>query len=137
LKGGFPLQVVIFKLNNEQFAVQTDRIQSINDAMEVTRVPKAPAHIKGLINLRGNIISLLDINLLLDIPKGDKSQNNIIILEIEDELVGIVVDDVYEVLDVEENLIERSSDEKRKEYIEGIINFQDRIVTLIDIDKLL
>ncbi|MCR1933693.1 chemotaxis protein CheW [Clostridium tepidum] len=131
------MQVVIFKLNNEQFAVQTDRIQSINDAMEVTRVPKAPAHIKGLINLRGNIISLLDINLLLDIPKGDKSQNNIIILEIEDELVGIVVDDVYEVLDVEENLIERSSDEKRKEYIEGIINFQDRIVTLIDIDKLL
>jgi purine-binding chemotaxis protein CheW len=137
LRGGFPLQVVIFKLNNEQFAVQTDRIQSINDAMEVTKVPKAPAHIKGLINLRGNIISLLDINLLLDIPKGDKSQNNIIILEIEDELVGIVVDDVYEVLDVEENLIERFSDEKRKEYIEGIINFQDRIVTLIDIDKLL
>ncbi len=131
------MQVVIFKLNNEQFAVQTDRIQSINDAMEVTKVPKAPAHIKGLINLRGNIISLLDINLLLDIPKGDKSQNNIIILEIEDELVGIVVDDVYEVLDVEESLIERSSDEKRKEYIEGIINFQDRIVTLIDIDKLL
>ncbi len=55
----------------------------------------------------------------------------------EDELVGIAVDDVYEVLDVEENLIERSSDERRKEYIEGIINFQDRIVTLIDIDKLL
>ncbi|ABS40048.1 chemotaxis protein CheW [Clostridium botulinum] len=131
------MQVVIFKLNNEQFAVQTDKIQSINDAMEITRVPKAPAHIKGLINLRGNIISLLDINLLLDIPKGDKIQNNIIILEMEDELVGIAVDDVYEVLDVEENLIERSSDERRKEYIEGIINFQDRIVTLIDIDKLL
>ncbi|AJD30059.1 MULTISPECIES: chemotaxis protein CheW [Clostridium] len=131
------MQVVIFKLNNEQFAVQTDKIQSINDAMEITKVPKAPTHIKGLINLRGNIISLLDINLLLDIPKGDKSQNNIIILEMEDELVGIAVDDVYEVLDVEEKLIERSSDERRKEYIEGIINFQDRIVTLIDIDKLL
>ena len=131
------MQVVIFKLNNEQFAVQTDKIQSINDAMEITKVPKAPTHIKGLINLRGNIISLLDINLLLDIPKGDKSQNNIIILEMEDQLVGIAVDDVYEVLDVEEKLIERSSDERRKEYIEGIINFQDRIVTLIDIDKLL
>ncbi|EJO5346091.1 chemotaxis protein CheW [Clostridium botulinum] len=131
------MQVVIFKLNNEQFAVQTDKIQSINDAMEITKVPKAPTHIKGLINLRGNIISLLDINLLLDIPKGDKNQNNIIILEMEDELVGIAVDDVYEVLDVEEKLIERSSDERRKEYIEGIINFQDIIVTLIDIDKLL
>ncbi|WP_251860538.1 chemotaxis protein CheW [Clostridium sp. Marseille-Q2269] len=131
------MQVVIFKLNNEQFAVQTDKIQSINDSMEITKVPKAPSHIKGLINLRGNIISLLDINLLLDIPKEDEGQNNIIILEMEDELVGISVDDVYEVLDVEENLIERSSDERKKEYIEGIINFQDRIVTLIDIDKLL
>lgn len=40
------MQVVIFKLNNEQFAVQTDKIQSINDAMEITKVPKAPAHIK-------------------------------------------------------------------------------------------
>lgn len=131
------MQVVIFKLNNEQFAVETEKIQSINDAMEITKVPKAPIHIKGLINLRGNIISLLDINLLLDIPKGEEKQNNIIILEMEDELVGIAVDEVYEVLDVEEKIVEKSSDERKKDYIEGIINFQDRIVTLIDIDKLL
>ncbi|NEZ45857.1 chemotaxis protein CheW [Clostridium niameyense] len=131
------MQVVIFKLNNEQFAVETDKVQSINDAMEITRVPKAPAYIKGLVNLRGNVISLLDINLLLDIPKEEENQDNIIILEMEDELVGIAVDEVDEVLEVEENIIERTSDEKRKDYVEGVINFKDRIVTLIDIDKLL
>jgi len=131
------MQVVIFKLNNEQFAVETAKVQSINDAMEITRVPKAPEHIKGLINLRGNVISLLDINLLLDVPKDEEKQNNIIILEMEDELVGITVDQVDEVLDVEEDIIEKISDERKKAYIEGIINFKDRIVTLIDIDKLL
>jgi purine-binding chemotaxis protein CheW len=130
------MQVVVFKLNNEQFAVQTAKVQSINDAMEITKVPKAPAHIKGLINLRGNVISLLDINLLLDVPKQDEKQNNIIILEMEDELVGINVDQVDEVLDVEEELIEKIND-GRKSYIEGVINFKDRIVTLIDIDKLI
>lgn len=131
------MQVVIFKLNNEQFAVETVKVQSINDAMEITKVPKAPMHIKGLINLRGNVISLLDINLLLDVPKQDEKQSNIIILEMEDELVGITVDQVDEVLDVEEDIIEKISDERKKAYIEGIINFKDRIVTLIDIDKLL
>lgn len=130
------MQVVIFKLNSEQFAVETVKVQSINDAMEITKVPKAAAHIKGLINLRGNVISLLNINLLLDVPKSEEKQNNIIILEMEDELVGITVDQVDEVLEVEEELIEKTSDDK-KAYVNGVINFKDRIVTLIDIDKLL
>ena len=68
------MQVVIFKLNNEQFAVQTDKVQTITDGMKITRVPKAPDYIKGLINLRGNVISLLDINLLLNIPKTEEEK---------------------------------------------------------------
>ncbi|WP_164508965.1 chemotaxis protein CheW [Clostridium rectalis] len=132
------MQVVIFKLDKEQFAVETAKVQSINDIMQITKVPNAPAHIKGLINLRGNVISLLDINLLLDVSKEeDSGQNNIIILDIEEELVGITVDQVDEVLDVEESLIEKIEEDKKKAYIKGVINFKDRVVTLIDIDKLL
>lgn len=130
------MQVVIFKLKDEQFAVETAKVQSINDMMTITRVPKAPNYIKGLINLRGNVISLLDINLLLDIDKKEKDQNNIIILKLEDEEVGITVDEVNEVLDIDESCIERI-DDTNKSYIKGVINFKDRIVTLIDIDKLL
>nr|WP_246582623.1 chemotaxis protein CheW [Clostridium mobile] len=131
------VQVVIFRLKNEQFAVETDKVQSINDTMEITKVPNAPYYIKGLINLRGNVISLLDINLLLDIDKGEKEQNNIIILNIEEEMLGITVDQVDEVLDVEESLIEKLDDVRRKAYVKGVINFKDRIVTLVDIDRLL
>lgn len=130
------MQVVIFKLKDEQFAVETKKVQSISDMMEITKVPKAPAHIKGLINLRGNIISLLDINLLLNIEGDNNGQNNIIILELEDELVGITVDEVEEVLEVDEAIIEKF-EERKKAYIKGVINFKDKIVTLIDIDKLL
>ncbi|WP_190285335.1 chemotaxis protein CheW [Clostridium sp. JN-1] len=130
------MQVVVFKLNSEQFAVETSKVQAINDAMEITKVPKAPAYIKGLINLRGNIISLLDVNLLLDVPKSEQEQSNIIILDMDDESVGILVDQVDEVLDIDENLLEKIGDTK-KGYIQGVINFKDRIITLIDIDKLL
>lgn len=131
------MQVVVFKLDDEQFAVETAKVQSINDMMEITKVPKAPNYIKGLINLRGNVISLLDINLLLNIKKTDEIQSSIIILEMEDELVGITVDQVDEVLDIEENIIEKVEDDKKRAYIKGVINLQDRIVTLIDIDKLI
>ncbi|MCY6959540.1 MULTISPECIES: chemotaxis protein CheW [Clostridium] len=131
------MQVVIFRLGDEQFAVETAKVQGINDIMEITRVPKAPAHIKGLINLRGNVISLLNINLLLGIQKlDDVEQNNIIILNMEDEHVGITVDEVDEVLEIEESVLEKVEDNK-KPYVKGIINFKDRVVSLIDIDKLL
>ena len=129
------MQVVVFRINNEQFAIETNRVQTINDSVQVTKVPMAPSYIKGLINLRGNVISLLDINLLLDIPKNDRSEENIIIVERDEELIGISVDQVDEVIDVDENLLEKPED-SGKDYIQGVINFQDRIVTLINIDKL-
>ncbi|AEB75769.1 purine-binding chemotaxis protein CheW [Clostridium botulinum] len=130
------MQVVIFKLGDEQIAVETAKVQGINDMMEITKVPNAPNHIKGLINLRGNVISLLDINLLLNISKKeDQEHGNIIILKMEDEQIGITVDQVDEVLEIEEDILEKV-DDSNKAYIKGIINFKTRVVTLIDIDKL-
>lgn len=130
------MQVVIFKLQDEEFAVETAKIQSITDTMEITRVPKAPNYIKGLINLRGNIIPLLNLKMLLDIEINDIEQENIIIVAINEESIGIIVDMVEEVLEIEESIVENLNEKDKKEYIKGIINFKDRIVTLIDIDKL-
>lgn len=132
------MQIVVFKLGDEHFAVETERVQSINDIMGITRVPKAPSYIKGLINLRGSIKSLVDINLLLDVTPGTE-QNNIIILTIEDEEIGITVDEVEEVLDIDEKNIQKLDNDKNKSrnYIKGIINHEDKLLTIIDIDKLL
>ena len=133
------MQVIVFNLGNEQFAVETSKIQTITDVMKVIRVPKAPTYIKGLINLRGSILSLLDIKMLLGIY-DDNSENdakNIIILKVNDEQVGISVDEVHEVINADEKTIQKLSDDKNQPFIKGILNFADRIVTLIDIDKLL
>jgi purine-binding chemotaxis protein CheW len=131
------MQVVVFKVNEEQFAVEAAKVQSINDMMEITKVPKSEEYIKGLINLRGTIISLLDINLLLHIEKAEGSQENIIILNLQDESVGVTVDQVDEVLEIEEELVEKVETDRSKPYIKGVINFKDRIITLIDIAKLI
>ncbi|MFD3157531.1 chemotaxis protein CheW [Haloimpatiens sp. FM7330] len=131
------MQVVIFRLNDEQFAVETAKVQNISDMMKITKVPKAPKYIRGLINLRGNIISLLNLNLLLDIDNTSENQENIIIISMDEEVVGISVDQVDEVLDVNESMIEAIGDSDRKAYIKGVIKFKDRIVTLVDIDKLI
>lgn len=132
------MQIVVFKLGDEHFAVETDRVQSINDIMSITRVPKAPAYIKGLINLRGSIKSLVDLNLLLDVDHGNE-QNNMIILTVEDEEIGISVDEVEEVLDIDEKSIQKldKDNDKTQPYVKGIVNYEDKLLTIIDIDKLL
>lgn len=132
------MQIVVFKLGDEHFAVETDRVQSINDIMSITRVPKAPKYIKGLINLRGSIKSLVDLNLLLNVSH-EKEQNNIIILTVEDEEIGILVDEVEEVLDIEEKNIQKldKDTDKTQPYIKGILNYEDKLLTIIDIDRIL
>lgn len=130
------MQVVIFKVNDEQFAVETSKVQGINEMMKITPVPKAPQHIMGLINLRGNIISLLDINQMLETGKIEQNPNNVIILNLDEESVGIAVGEVNEVLNIQESIVEMIEDNKNS-YIKGIINFQDRIVTLIDVERLI
>jgi purine-binding chemotaxis protein CheW len=130
------VQILIFKLSEELFALRTEKVLSINEIMNVTRVPAAPEYIKGLINLRGNILSLLDVNLLLDVPHIDEIQENIIILDLENETVGITVDQVAEVIEIAEHMLGESPVLKHKDYIEGILKFEDSIVTLIDMDML-
>ncbi len=130
------MQYVVFKLGEEHFAVETAKILSINDMMKITPVPKAPAHIKGLINLRGSIKSLVDIHLLLNIEPHE-NQNNIIILKVNEEEIGIIVDDVEEVIDIDEQKLQKLETRNIEYYIKGVIELDNRLLTIIDIEKLL
>lgn len=131
------MQIVVFRLGEEDFAVETSKVQNISNIRNVVRVPKAEPHIKGLINLRGNIISLIDINLLLDIKKSECSDGSMIIIDIENEEIAISVDKVKEVLDVDEKEIQKLDSENIKEYVKGIINLKGKIITIIDLNTLL
>jgi len=130
------VQVVVFTIGNEQFAVATSKVQGINGLMKITKVPGSEKYIKGLINLRGNVICILDINLLLGMNVKEDS-NNIIVLELDGEQVGVMVDHVEEVMNIDEDMIKKVHENKDKPFIKGIINLDHRIITMIDIDKLI
>ena len=129
------MQFVIFKLGEEYFAIDTKSIQNISEMITITKVPKAPKYIKGLINLRGSIKPLVDISMLLNIENNNNPQN-IIIIKLNDEEVGIAVDEVVEVLDIEKDKFQSLSN-KSKEYILGVIELNEDIITIIDVNKIL
>ena len=128
------MQFIIFRLGSEYFATETEKIQNISDIMQITKVPTAPSYIKGLINLRGSIIPLVDIGMLLNIKNQSENQN-IIILKLDEEEVGIAVDEVIEVADIDLNMLQNTSIDS-KEYIKGVIEFNKYLLTVIDINKI-
>ena len=131
------VQVVVFTIGEEKFAVETSKVQGINGLIKITKVPKAKPYIKGLVNLRGSLLTVLDINLLLGMNVSDENNNNTIVLQMSGEELGITVDSVEEVMNIEEETITKIHEDKEKPFIKGIINLGERIITMIDIDKLL
>ena len=131
------MQIVMFSLGDEEFAVETLKVQNISNNMLVTKVPKSDRHIRGLINLRGSIISLVDINLLLRTNNEFNEKGNIIIINIDDEEIAISVDKVREVLDIDEKMIQKLDAEEARDYVKGIVNLNGNIITLIDLNILL
>ncbi|MEG2108875.1 MAG: chemotaxis protein CheW [Clostridium sp.] len=129
------MQVVVFEIGGVLFAISTDVVQSINDKMSVTKVPMAPEFIKGLINLRGSIKTLVDINLILNIEDNNEKEN-IMILSIEEEEIAIEVDFVKEVIEIDKDDI-RVIDECDKSFMQGIIKFEGELITLLDINLLI
>lgn len=130
------MQFIVFKLGQEQFALNTEKVQEINDMMEVTRVPKAPSYILGLVNLRGSIKSLIDLGQLINFPSSGKRES-IIILKVNEEEIGIAVDEVVEVVEIKELDIQNISSHNSERYIKGILNVKDKLVTIIEVEDLL
>lgn len=127
------MQVVIFSLGKEKFALETRFIDGIEKMLSITRVPTAPYYIRGLANLRGNIISIIDLKAYLNMEKT-KDEDNIIILEAGEERIGLMVDEVNEVVEITDDMIEKVSDNTG--YTKGVVNFDNYIVTLLEGEEL-
>lgn len=129
------MQFIIFRLGSEFFATETEKIQNISDMMQITKVPTAPSHIMGLINLRGSIKPLVNISMLLNVEEDNKD-SNIIILKLQDEEIGIKVDEVIEVVEIEQANIQNVANDS-KDYIKGVIELNNNLLTIIDINKVI
>jgi purine-binding chemotaxis protein CheW len=128
------MQIVVFTLGKEKFALETTLINGIEKIMNVTSVPNAKPYIRGLSNLRGNIITIIDLKTYLKM-ENIMEEENIIILQFEDERIGLLVDNVHEVVEINDNMLERTT--VTEDYIKGIVNFNDYVVTLLEGEKLL
>lgn len=129
------MQVVVFSIEKSYFAINTNVVQSINNTMKITKVPKSSKFIKGLINIRGSIKTLVNINLILDAAENSPKEN-IMILSLKEEDIAIEVDFVKEVLEIEEKDVE-ALDQCDKDYMLGVLKRNNNLITVLDMEKLI
>ena len=129
------MQIIVFSLGEKHYAISTDKVEEISKRIPSTVVPNAPDWVDGLINLRGNVVTLLSLSKLLQ-QEDSLCYNNIIILNDNDEKIGLLVKNVVQVMDIEEADIQRVVDHAIDGFI-GIIKKDEVIINIIDIEILL
>lgn len=133
-------QLVSFRVGDEEFALEIQRVQEIIRNQRVTRVPNSPSFVEGVINLRGKVIPVIALRERFGIdrnpPDGDA---RIVVLEVRDMVVGIIVDSVPEVLRVPVNVIVEPPRivDNRRDYVSGVAKLTDRLLILLDVDRVL
>ena len=135
------LQLVTFSTGDEEFGVDILRVQEIIRTMAITKVPKAPEFVEGVINLRGKVIPIIDLRRRFGLqPKSHDKHTRIIVIEINTMIVGFVVDAVSEVLRIPASTVEPPPpvvSGLESEYISGVGKLEDRLLILLDLDRLL
>jgi len=131
---------LIFKIQNEEYGIDINRIREIIGIQKITPLPNASGSLKGVINLRGTIVPVIDVRQEFNMKQKEYDyETSIIVTQINEKLVGLIVDSVSEVLDIPPEAIEKLPEiEQRKEnsFITGIAKAGDNIKILIDVEKL-
>ncbi|OGR37744.1 MAG: chemotaxis protein CheW [Desulfovibrionales bacterium GWA2_65_9] len=135
------LQLVTFKIADEEFGLDILKVQEIIRTMEITKVPRSPEFVEGVINLRGKVIPIIDLRKRFGLEsKSHDRQTRIIVIELHAMIVGFVVDSVSEVLRIPANTVEAPPaivSGIDSEYINGVGKLVDRLLILLDLNKLL
>ncbi len=134
-------QLVSFVIESEEFGVDILKVQEIIRTVDITRVPKSPEFVEGVINLRGKIVPVIDLRKRFGMmPKERDNETRIIVVELTDKVVGFLVDKVKEVIRVEKSVIEPPPElttSISSNYITGVAKLQDRLLILLDLNKVL
>ena len=136
-------QYLTFKLEDEIFAVDIAKVREVLDFTAITKVPRTPEFMRGVINLRGSVVPVVDMKLKFGMAKTEKTVNTcIIIVEVtvdnETTILGALADSVQEVMDLEPNQIESApkiGTKLRTEFIKGMGKRDEHFIIILDIDK--
>jgi purine-binding chemotaxis protein CheW len=134
---GEVVQVVSFRLGGEEYGVDISQVQEIIRLVEITHVPRAPKFMEGVINLRGQLIPIIDLRTRFGMPRIEPTKSTrIIVTEIGTKRVGIIVDSVSEVLNLPLENVEEAPEMIAgvgTEYIQGVGKLDDRLIILLDL----
>ena len=135
------IQVVIFTLNNELCSVEASLVYKIEKYSEVTSIPEMPNYIKGLFDLRGRVVPVIDLNKRFNMGESEiTKKSKIIITEKDNQLYGFMVNNVLEIINLDDKSIEKSEailKVNNKKYIKGIGKKNDKLFTIIDLNEIL
>lgn len=144
-KTGKSEKYLTFNLGGEQYGVEILKVREIIGIMDITRVPRTPAFVRGVINLRGKVIPVIDLRTKFDLEKVDDTEQTCIIVvdmlfETSSLLMGIIVDSVSEVLDIDREDIEETpmfGTTVSTDFIKGIAKTKGGVKILLNIEEVL
>lgn len=134
------LHIVGVRVGAETFGLPIPAVQEILRPLPLTPVPGAPAHVEGVINLRGRILPVVDLRKRCGVPAEAGRKNRIVVAESEGRRVGLMVDAASEVLRIPESAVDSPAQvfgEQSSGYVTGVAKLSGRIVILVDVGKLL
>jgi purine-binding chemotaxis protein CheW len=130
-----------FRLGREEYGLGILTVREINGMMEITKVPMTPEFVKGVMNLRGRVIPVIDLRRKLGLDHEDDTEETcVIVIESKSSMMGIVVDAVSEVLDIAQEEIEpcpQFGESVQTDYIVGMGKVEGKVVTLLGLDAVL
>ena len=135
------VQLILFTLNDSLYGIPIEKVSEINRLEDITPLPKAPQFIEGVINLRGNVVPVIDLRKRFGMEQVERTnKNKIIILLINKRLFGIIVDSVHEVLTLAGENIEPSlptASGLKADFINSIGRYQDKLIIILEISRII
>ncbi len=134
---------VTFMLDDEEFGADVLQTKEISNMKKITDVPTAPSFVEGVINLRGTITPIIDLRKRLDLEiKEDLSESQIVITEQKDQFIGMIVDEVVDVIEISKEDIDSAPEiimtDVSEEYIKGVGKVgEDRLIVILDLGRVL
>ncbi len=135
------LQWVTFRLDHETYGINVMQVQEVLRYSSIAPVPGAPSYVLGIINLRGNVVTVIDTRQRFGLVAGEVTENTrIVIIESDKQVVGILVDSVSEVVYLRQSEIEMTpnvGNEDSSKFIQGVCNKNNELLILVDLNRLL
>ncbi|HIZ53000.1 MAG TPA: chemotaxis protein CheW [Candidatus Enterococcus avicola] len=129
------MQMILFKMNEQSYLISADTVEEIIDTIHITKVPLAPNWVEGLINLRGTILTVVNLAELIQLQRP-KEHRNIFIMKHGEEKKGLLIEEVVEVIDIQPADLQLKEDSEF-DYYSGIVSFPDKVANVIDVNHLI